>query len=46
MSDDDPDNLPQEDEEMFDDEDEENLAFLPADHPLLQPLQAALTKQQ
>lgn len=47
MSDDnDDDNLPPEDEDMFDDEDEENLAFLPADHPLLQPLQAALTKQQ
>jgi hypothetical protein len=33
--DNDPDNLPPEDEDMFDDEDEENLAFLPADHQLL-----------
>ena len=45
MSDEDPDNLPPEDDDMFEDEDEENLAFLPADHPLLIPLQAALTKQ-
>lgn len=30
-------------EDNFDDE--ENLAFLPADHPLLARLQAALTKQ-
>ncbi len=48
MSDEEPksdDDLAPEDEMMFDDEEEENLAFLPADHPLLQPLQAALTKQ-